>query len=159
MKQREMYLVRRDRYYDDDSTSVNVGIYETKAAASAFIKEHIKYLYELYGQLDRGKRSITAKSDSTYYLSVFTDKHFLKIRVYYEPIDVFLEDWEGTMIIYELNDAKNAESIYFETKEAAIRAGAGICYERDKGSFKFFFNTLYNYTRYEDITIEPIIVY
>lgn len=92
MKQREMYLVRRDRYYDDNSTSVNVGIYETKAAASAFIKEHIKYLYELYGQLDGGKRSITAKSDSTYYLSVFTDKHFLKIRVYYEPIDVFLED-------------------------------------------------------------------
>ena len=92
MKQREMYLVRRDRHYDDDSTSVNVGIYETKAAASAFIKEHIKYLYELYGQLDGGKRSITAKSDSTYYLSVFTDKHFLKIRVYYEPIDVFLED-------------------------------------------------------------------
>ena len=63
------------------------------------------------------------------------------------------------MVIYELNDAQRAESIYFETKEAAIRAGAGICYERYKGSFKFFFNTLYNYTRYEDITIEPIIVY
>ena len=92
MKQREMYLVRRDRYYDDDFTAVNVGIYETKTAASAFIKEHIKYLYELYGQLDRGKRNITAKSDSTYYLTVFTDKHFLKIKVYYEPIDVFLED-------------------------------------------------------------------
>ena len=92
MKQREMYLVRRDRYYDDRFTTVNVGIYETKAAASAFIKEHIKYLYDMYGQLDRGKRSITAKSDGTYYLSVFTDKHFLKIRVYYEPIDVFLED-------------------------------------------------------------------
>ena len=87
-----MYLVRRDRHYDDRFTSVNVGIYETKAAASAFIKEHIKYLYELYGQLDEGKGSIVAKSDSTYYLNVFTDKHFLKIRVYYEPIDVFLED-------------------------------------------------------------------
>ena len=49
MKQREMYLVRRDRYYDDRFTAVNVGIYETKAAASAFIKEHIKYLYDLYG--------------------------------------------------------------------------------------------------------------
>lgn len=49
MKQREMYLVRRDRHYDDRFTSVNVGIYETKAAASAFIKEHIKYLYDLYG--------------------------------------------------------------------------------------------------------------
>ena len=46
-----------------------------------------------------------------------------------------------------------------ETKEAAIRAGAGICYERYGGSFKFFFNALYNYTRYEDIIIEPIIVY
>ena len=92
MKQREMYLVRRERYYDDNFTAVNVGIYETKAAASAFIKEHIKYLYDLYGQLDEGKRSITAKNDGTYYLSVFTDKHFLKIRVYYEPIDVFLED-------------------------------------------------------------------
>ena len=63
------------------------------------------------------------------------------------------------MIIYKLNDAKDAESIYFESKEAAIRAGAGICYERYGGSFKFFFNALYNYTRYEDITIEPIIVY
>lgn len=92
MKQREMYLVRRDRHYDDNFTSVNVGIYGTKASTSAFIKEHIKYLYDLYGQLDEGKRSITAKSDDTYYLSVFTDKHFLKIRVYYEPIDVFLED-------------------------------------------------------------------
>ena len=47
------------------------------------------------------------------------------------------------MIIYKLNDAKNAESIYFETKEAAIRTGAGICYERYGGSFKFFFNALY----------------
>lgn len=92
MKQREMYLVRRDRHYDDDVTSVIVGVYETKAAASAFIKEHIKYLYDMYGQLDEGKRSITAKSDSTYYLTVVTDKHFLKIRVHYEPIDVFLED-------------------------------------------------------------------
>ena len=44
------------------------------------------------------------------------------------------------MVIYELNDAQRAESIYFETKEAAIRAGAGICYERYGGSFKFFFN-------------------
>ena len=42
------------------------------------------------------------------------------------------------MVIYELNDAQRAESIYFETKEAAIRAGAGICYERYGGSFKFF---------------------
>ena len=63
------------------------------------------------------------------------------------------------MIIYKLNDAKNAESIYFETKEAAIRAGAGICYERYGGSFKFFFNALYNYMKYEDITIEFVIVY
>lgn len=63
------------------------------------------------------------------------------------------------MIIYKLNDAKNAESIYFESKEAAIRTGAGICYERYKGSFKFFFNALYNYMKYEDITIEFVIVY
>ena len=63
------------------------------------------------------------------------------------------------MVIYELNDAKIAESMYFATKEAAIYVGAGICYERYKSSFKFFFNALYNYTRYEDIIIEPIIVY
>ena len=63
------------------------------------------------------------------------------------------------MIIYDLNDAKRAESIYFETGEAAIYTAAGICYERYGGSFKFFFNALYNYTRYEDIIIEPIIVY
>ena len=63
------------------------------------------------------------------------------------------------MIIYKLNDAKNAESIYFETKEAAIRAGAGICYERYGGSFKFFLDTLKDDMKYEDITIEPIIVY
>ena len=63
------------------------------------------------------------------------------------------------MIIYDLNDAKIAESMYFATKEAAIYVGAGICYERYGGSFKFFFNALYNYTRYEDIIIEPIIVY
>lgn len=92
MKQREMYLVRRIRYYDEEIIETNVGIYETKAAASAFIKEHIKRLYDLYGQLDMGKRSITSKSDSTYYLTVVTDKHFLKIKTYYEPIDVFLED-------------------------------------------------------------------
>ena len=63
------------------------------------------------------------------------------------------------MIIYKLNDAKNAESIYFETKEAAIRTGAGICCERYGGSFKFFFNALYNYMEYEDITIEFVIIY
>lgn len=38
MKKRQMYLVRRERYYDDDSTSVNVGIYEIKAAAIAYNK-------------------------------------------------------------------------------------------------------------------------
>ena len=63
------------------------------------------------------------------------------------------------MIIYKLNDAKNAESIYFETKEAAIRAGAGICYERYKSSFKFFLDTLKDDMKYKDITIEPVIVY
>ena len=63
------------------------------------------------------------------------------------------------MVIYELNDAKNAESIYFETKEAAIRAGAGICYERYKSSFKFFLDTLKDDMKYKDITIEPVIVY
>ena len=63
------------------------------------------------------------------------------------------------MIIYKLNDAKNAESIYFETKEAAIRAGAGICYERYKSSFKFFLDTLKDDMKYKDITIEPVIVH
>ena len=63
------------------------------------------------------------------------------------------------MVIYELNDAKNAESIYFETKEAAIRAGAGICYERYKSSFKFFLDTLKDNMKYKDITIEPVIVH
>ena len=63
------------------------------------------------------------------------------------------------MVIYELNDAKNAESIYFETKEAAIRAGAGICYERYKSSFKFFLDTLKDDMKYKDITIEPVIVH
>ena len=63
------------------------------------------------------------------------------------------------MIIYKLNDAKNAESIYFETKEAAIYVGAGICYERYKSSFKFFLDTLKDNMKYKDITIEPVIVH
>ena len=63
------------------------------------------------------------------------------------------------MIIYDLNDAKIAESMYFETKEAAIYAGAGICYERYKSSFKFFLDTLKDNMQYKDITIEPVIVY
>ena len=65
------------------------------------------------------------------------------------------------MIIYKLNDAKNAESIYFETKEAAIRAGAGICYERYRSgkSFSYFLDALSKNMRYEDITIKPVNVY
>ena len=63
------------------------------------------------------------------------------------------------MIIYDLNDAKIAESMYFATKEAAIYAGAGICYERYKSSFKFFLDALKDNMKYKDITIEPIIVH
>ena len=63
------------------------------------------------------------------------------------------------MIIYDLNDAKIAESMYFTTKEAAIYVGAGICYERYKSSFKFFLDTLKDDMKYKDITIEPVIVY
>ena len=63
------------------------------------------------------------------------------------------------MIIYDLNDAKIAESMYFATKEAAIRAGAGICYGRYKGSFVYFVETLNDNMEYKDIRIEPIIRY
>ena len=63
------------------------------------------------------------------------------------------------MVIYKLNDAKNAESIYFEIKEVAIRTGAGICYGRYKGSFIYFVETLNDNMEYKDIRIEPIITY
>ena len=82
MKQREMYLVRRDRYYDDRFTSVNVGIYETKAAASAFIKEHIKYLEKLSHEQEpwimarsgldpdeRSDKTISKESISNYFIN------------------------------------------------------------------------------------------
>ena len=64
------------------------------------------------------------------------------------------------MIIYDLNDAKIAESMYFATKEAAIYTAAGICYERYRSgkSFSYFFDALSKDMRYEDITIEPVIV-
>ena len=65
------------------------------------------------------------------------------------------------MVIYELNDAQRAESIYFETIEAAIYTGAGICYERYRGekSFKYFLDALSKNMGYEDITIEPVNVH
>ena len=65
------------------------------------------------------------------------------------------------MIIYDLNDAQRAESIYFETGEAAIYAGASICYERYRGekSFQYYLDTLNKNMKYKDITIEPINVY
>lgn len=73
----------------------------------------------------------------------------------------FLKIEENTMIIYDLNDAKRAESIYFETGEAAIYTAAGICYERYRSgkSFSYFLDALSKDMRYEDITIEPINVY
>lgn len=40
---------------------------------------------------------------------------------------------EVIMVIYYLKDAKYATSMYFETEEKAIIAGAGICYERYNG--------------------------
>lgn len=63
------------------------------------------------------------------------------------------------MVIYELNDAQRAESIYFEIKEVAIRTAAGICYGRYKGSFRYFVDALNDNMEYKDITIEPIIIY
>lgn len=69
------------------------------------------------------------------------------------------------MVVYDLNDAKYANSMYFETKEKAIMAGAGICYERYKGdkscdkSFQGFINYLNDVMEYEDITIEPVVIY
>ena len=65
------------------------------------------------------------------------------------------------MIIYDLNDAKYANSMYFETKEKAVMAAAGICYERYKGdkSFQGFINCLNEVMEYEDITIECVVVY
>ena len=65
------------------------------------------------------------------------------------------------MLIYNLNDAKYAVSMYFGTKEKAVIAGAGICYERyesDK-SFKGFINCLNETMEYKDITIEAIVMY
>lgn len=66
------------------------------------------------------------------------------------------------MIIYDLNDAKYANSKYFETQEKAVMAGAGICYERYKGddkSFQGFINCLNDEMEYKDISIESIVVY
>ena len=65
------------------------------------------------------------------------------------------------MIIYDLNDAQRAESIYFETIEAAVYTGAGICYARYEGekSFKYFLDALNDNMEYRDITIEPTIVH
>ena len=63
------------------------------------------------------------------------------------------------MVIYELNDAQRAESIYFEIKEVAIRTGAGICYGRYKGSFIDYIDALNDNLKYKDISIEPIIIY
>ena len=67
----------------------------------------------------------------------------------------------GTMVVYDLNDAKYASSMYFETKEKAVIAGAGICYERYNGesTFQGFINCLNEAMKYEDITIEPIVIY
>ena len=65
------------------------------------------------------------------------------------------------MVVYDLNDAKCANSMYFETKEKAVIAGAGICYERYKSnkSFQDFINSLNNAMEYEDITIETVVIY
>ena len=65
------------------------------------------------------------------------------------------------MVIYDLNDARYAESMYFETKEKAVIAGASMCYERYKSdkSFQDFINCLNDAMEYEDITIESVVIY
>ena len=65
------------------------------------------------------------------------------------------------MVIYDLNDAKYAVSKFFETKEKAVLTGAGICYGRHNGDepFQGFVNCLNDEMKYEDITIEPVVVY
>ena len=65
------------------------------------------------------------------------------------------------MVIYDLNDAKDANSMYFETKEKAVIAGASICYERYKSnkSFQDFINCLNDDMIYKDITIETVVIY
>lgn len=65
------------------------------------------------------------------------------------------------MVIYDLNDAKYTVSMYFETKEKAVIAGAGICYERYNGesTFQGFINCLNEAMEYEDITIESVVIH
>ena len=65
------------------------------------------------------------------------------------------------MVIYDLNDAKYTVSMYFETKEKAVIAGAGICYERYNGesTFQGFINCLNETMEYEDITIESVVIH
>lgn len=93
MKKRQMYLVRRERNPDGSVMEGNVGIYETEAAALDFIKSEMKRLYEAYSILwEDAKRKITCNGSNIYTLTVVSDIHFLQIRLYYSPIDVYLED-------------------------------------------------------------------
>lgn len=87
-----MYLVRRERNLNGSVTEGNICIHETEAAALAFIKSEMERLYEAYGNSwEDTRKKITCNGLNTYALTVTSDTHFLQIRVYYSPIDVYLE--------------------------------------------------------------------
>ena len=88
-----MYLVRRERNLNGSVTEENVRIYETKAAALDFIKSEMKRLYEMCDNPREDiRKKITCNSLNTYTLTIISDSHFLQMKVYYSPIDVYLED-------------------------------------------------------------------
>lgn len=93
MKKRQMYLVQREHNLNGNVTEENVCIYETAAAALNFIKKEMERLYEAYGNSwEATRKKITCNGSNTYVLTIISDTHFLQIRVYYSPIDVYLED-------------------------------------------------------------------
>ena len=93
MKKRQMYLVRRERNLNGSVTEGNVCIYETAAAALDFIKKEMKRLYEAHDNpWEDTRKKITCNGSNIYTLTIISDTYFLQIRVYYLPIDVYLED-------------------------------------------------------------------
>ena len=87
-----MYLVRRERNLNGSVTEGNVCIYETEAAALNFIKKEMERLYEIYNSRDVIRKKITCNGSNMYTLTIISDSRFLQMRIYYSPIDVFLED-------------------------------------------------------------------
>ena len=88
-----MYLVRRERNLNGNVTEENVCIHKTEAAALNFIKKEMERLYEEYGNSwEAARKKITCNGSNTYTLTIISDTHFLQIRIYYSPIDVYLED-------------------------------------------------------------------